>query len=77
MTAKTALDIRWEELSKSPDQESVDKWTEEFLARLTTLSCQYGILLIGGTVASMEQEDYAESYTMDGESELIRADLSI
>ena len=54
----------------------------DFLARLTTLSCQCGVAIARDSagnpvVVLMEDEDYAESYGLCDANHLIRADLSM
>ncbi len=51
---------------------------EEFLARLTMLSCECGVFVARDVndkpvVVFMEPEDYADSYALNSDDELIRA----
>ena len=55
---------------------------DEFLRRFSLLSCELGVYVVRDAddksfVTIMEREDYAESYALNSDSELIRADLSM
>ena len=54
----------------------------DFLTRLTMLSCECGVAIRRDSagnpvVVLMEEEDYAESYSLSGANQLIRVDLSM
>ena len=75
-------DTREQPVISSQERAEELKRVDEFLHRLTLLSCELGVGIFrdpaGNPVVDvMQRDDYPESYALDDNDQLVRLDLSM